>query len=125
MPLPADLAAAFQHIATVVSDLDERYFDTTIKTYKKDIHLDGRKFEFLKLGYSKSAFYAGIGYEIKVFEPSATTVNRTWNIWIDNPSSSIAVNRKAVVGAIQTIIEDPNTAKVSWTVDAGNYADTA
>ena len=125
MPLSAALASAFRHIATVVSDLHEGYFDTTHQPYEQEIHFDGRKFVFLKLGYSKSSSYAGISYEIKRYQPDSHTADLRWPIWINNPSSSTAANRKAVVGAIHTIIDDPNTAKVSWSVDASDYADSA
>ena len=101
MPLSADLAAAFRYIANEVSNLNEvQYFDSTMEKYTKELEFGGRRFDFMKLGYSRSGTFAGIGYAIKLLKPNSSNAEWQWVIWIINPSDVVAVNRRAVVAGI-------------------------
>ncbi|KAH9886762.1 hypothetical protein C8Q73DRAFT_795240 [Cubamyces lactineus] len=101
MPLSPDLAAAFQYIADQVSNLNEvQYFDRTIQTHTKEFVYDGRKFAFVKLGYSQlGTAFAGIGYKVKWLTSDGLGSEREWTIWIINPVDAVTVNRRAVIGA--------------------------
>ncbi|KAH9894047.1 hypothetical protein C8Q73DRAFT_665655 [Cubamyces lactineus] len=124
MPLSPARAAAFQYIADQVSNLNEvQYFDLTIQTYTKELQFDGRKYAFVKLGYSQlGRTFAGIGYKILLYAPDGVDLEQEWTIWVKNAVDAVTVNRRTVVAGINNIINDPNTAKASWTLDASQYA---
>ncbi|KAI9069813.1 hypothetical protein FKP32DRAFT_1671070 [Trametes sanguinea] len=124
MPVSPEVAAALQYVAGEVSNLNEvLYFDLTrhklpnFKTYG----YNDRRITLQKLGFSQLGSFAGIGYELLMYNPRQE-LEHTWTIWVANPSTNVAVNRRAVVGGIYAIINDRNNAKVAFTIDANVYA---
>ncbi|KAL7284499.1 hypothetical protein ACG7TL_001790 [Trametes sanguinea] len=123
MPVSPEVAAGLQWVAHHVSNInDVLYFDRTRHTRDITIPYNGRTFHFAKTGFSELGSFTGIGYEVRMMsvnKPGAA--EQVWTIWVANPSSDVAVNRRAAVAGIYAIINETHAGKVAWTIDAKHY----
>ncbi|KAI9059998.1 hypothetical protein FKP32DRAFT_1078771 [Trametes sanguinea] len=117
MALDAFYADVFGQLASGISDLtDERWFDTVNRGNELKISHGDQLFRFRKLGYTQLGSFEGIGYQVRANEGGSV-----WTFWIVNPTTMMA-NKRALLFAIRTAIDDPNTGKLTWTVDASHFA---